>query len=140
LLTEQDWQDAIASAIGYFTGSREPFALLWLDVMHRRFGIAQFADALQRFDRALVERPKESPLLRVFRRMADRDNPLRLEDMDAVTHPSDRLVVCALYCDRLDKVTYRNKLPFGGTRLRARDADVAPFLGTACFATNVRMS
>jgi hypothetical protein len=33
--------------------------------------------------------------------MADRDNPLRLEDMDAVTHPSDRLVVCALYCDRL---------------------------------------
>jgi hypothetical protein len=101
LLTEQDWQDAIASAIGYFTGSREPFALLWLDVMHRRFGIAQFADALQRFDRVLVERPKESPLLRVFRRMADRDNPLRLEDMDAVTHPSDRLVVCALYCDRL---------------------------------------
>ena len=42
-----------------------------------------------------------------------------------------------LYCDRLDKVTYRNKLPFGGTRLRARDADVAPFLGTACFATHV---
>ena len=42
-----------------------------------------------------------------------------------------------LYCDRLDKVTYRNKLPFGGTRLRARDTDVAPFLGTACFSTHV---
>jgi hypothetical protein len=93
LLTEQDGQDAIATAIGFFAGSREPFALLWLDVMHRRFGIPQFADALQRFDRVLAERPAELPLLRVFRRMADRDNPLRLEDMDAVTHPSDRLVV-----------------------------------------------
>jgi hypothetical protein len=99
--TEQDRQDAIAAAIGYFAGSREPFALLWLDVMHRRFGIAPFADALQRFDRVLAEAPNEVPLLRVFRRMADRNNPLRLEDMDAVTHASDRLVVCALYCDRL---------------------------------------
>lgn len=97
----KDLQDAIATAIGFFAGSREPFALLWLDVMHRRFGIPQFADALQRFDRVLAEPPRELPLLRVFRRMADRDNPLRLEDMDAVTHPSDRLVVCALYCDRL---------------------------------------
>jgi S-(hydroxymethyl)glutathione dehydrogenase/alcohol dehydrogenase len=40
-----------------------------------------------------------------------------------------------LYCDRLDKVTYRNRLPFGGTRLRLAGQDVAPFLGTACFAT-----
>jgi hypothetical protein len=101
LPTEQDWRNAVATAIGFFAGSRDPFALLWLDVMHRRFGIAPFADALQRFDRVLAERPAELPRLRVFRRMADRDNPLRLEDMDAVTHPSDRLVVCALYCDRL---------------------------------------
>jgi Zn-dependent alcohol dehydrogenase len=41
-----------------------------------------------------------------------------------------------LYCDRLDKVTYRNRLPFGGTRLRRGNQDVAPFLGTACFATH----
>jgi hypothetical protein len=101
LPTDQDWQNAVAAAIGFFAGSREPFALLWLDVMHRRFGIPPFADALQRFDRVLAERRQELPLLRVFRRMADRDNPLRLEDLDAVTHPSDRLVVCALYCDRL---------------------------------------
>jgi hypothetical protein len=101
LLTEKDWQDAIATAIAFFARSREPFALLWLDVMHRRFGIPQFADALQRFDRVLAEQPQQLPLLRVFRRMADRDNPLLLDDMDAVTHPSDRLVVCALYCDRL---------------------------------------
>jgi S-(hydroxymethyl)glutathione dehydrogenase/alcohol dehydrogenase len=40
-------------------------------------------------------------------------------------------------CDRLEKTTFRNKLPDGGTRLRARDQAVAPFLGTACFATHV---
>lgn len=37
-------------------------------------------------------------------------------------------------CDRLDKTTYRNKLPSGESRLRARDQALAPFLSTACFA------
>jgi S-(hydroxymethyl)glutathione dehydrogenase/alcohol dehydrogenase len=37
-------------------------------------------------------------------------------------------------CDRLDKTTFRNKLPSGATRLRARGQDVAHFLSTACFA------
>jgi S-(hydroxymethyl)glutathione dehydrogenase/alcohol dehydrogenase len=37
-------------------------------------------------------------------------------------------------CDRLLKTTYRNLLPAGGTRLRAREKDVAHFNGTACFA------
>jgi S-(hydroxymethyl)glutathione dehydrogenase/alcohol dehydrogenase len=37
-------------------------------------------------------------------------------------------------CDRLDKTTYRNRLPSGGTRLRVRDTAVQPFLSTACFA------
>ena len=37
-------------------------------------------------------------------------------------------------CDRLLKTTYRNRLPAGGTRLRARGQDVAHFNGTACFA------
>jgi S-(hydroxymethyl)glutathione dehydrogenase/alcohol dehydrogenase len=41
-----------------------------------------------------------------------------------------------LLCDRLDRTTFRNRLPFGGTRLQAGGADVAPFLGTACFATH----
>jgi S-(hydroxymethyl)glutathione dehydrogenase/alcohol dehydrogenase len=39
-----------------------------------------------------------------------------------------------ILCDRLDKTTYRNKLPTGDSRLRARDQVLAPFLGTACFA------
>jgi S-(hydroxymethyl)glutathione dehydrogenase / alcohol dehydrogenase len=41
-----------------------------------------------------------------------------------------------LLCDRLDRTTFRNRLPSGGTRLRSRDRDIAPFLGTACFATH----
>jgi S-(hydroxymethyl)glutathione dehydrogenase/alcohol dehydrogenase len=41
-----------------------------------------------------------------------------------------------LLCDRLDKTTFRNKLPWGGTRLSAGGEEVAPFLGTACFATH----
>lgn len=41
-----------------------------------------------------------------------------------------------LLCDRLERVTFRNKLPWGGTRLTARGQEIAPFLGTACFATH----
>jgi S-(hydroxymethyl)glutathione dehydrogenase / alcohol dehydrogenase len=37
-------------------------------------------------------------------------------------------------CDRVEKVTFRNKLPSGASRLHARGRDVAPFLGTACFS------
>lgn len=37
-------------------------------------------------------------------------------------------------CDRLEKTTYRNRLPAGGTRLRARGLDVSHFNSTACFA------
>jgi S-(hydroxymethyl)glutathione dehydrogenase/alcohol dehydrogenase len=40
----------------------------------------------------------------------------------------------AVLCDRVEKVTFRNRLPSGVARLHARDRDVAPFLGTACFA------
>jgi S-(hydroxymethyl)glutathione dehydrogenase/alcohol dehydrogenase len=40
----------------------------------------------------------------------------------------------AVLCDRVEKVTFRNRLPSGAVHLRARDRDVAPFLGTACFA------
>jgi len=40
----------------------------------------------------------------------------------------------AVLCDRLEKVTYRNRLPSGAARLHARAQTVAPFLGTACFS------
>ncbi len=37
-------------------------------------------------------------------------------------------------CDRLDKTTYRNRLPSGASRLHARGKDIQHFLSTACFA------
>lgn len=37
-------------------------------------------------------------------------------------------------CDRLEATTFRNRLPTGGTRLRARGVNVAHFNSTACFA------
>ena len=94
-------QDAVASAIDFFEGSREPYALLWLDVMHRRFGIAAFADALQRYDQVLAENPPDAPLLRIFRRIADHGNPLQEWDLRAVEIDVDRITVPALYCDQL---------------------------------------
>jgi hypothetical protein len=94
-------QRAVTNAIDFFEGSREPDVLLMLDVMHRRFGIAEFADALQRYDQVLAERPQQAPLMRVFRRIADHDNPLQAEDLQAVSFEVDRVTVPALYCDRL---------------------------------------
>jgi S-(hydroxymethyl)glutathione dehydrogenase/alcohol dehydrogenase len=43
----------------------------------------------------------------------------------------------AVLCDRVEKVTFRNRLPGGTARIHARDRDVAAFLGTACFADSV---
>ncbi|HYE66738.1 MAG TPA: Zn-dependent alcohol dehydrogenase [Pyrinomonadaceae bacterium] len=37
-------------------------------------------------------------------------------------------------CDRLERTTYRNRLPVGETRLRARSQPLAHFNSTACFA------
>jgi S-(hydroxymethyl)glutathione dehydrogenase / alcohol dehydrogenase len=37
-------------------------------------------------------------------------------------------------CDRLERTTFRNRLPAGGTRLRARGQEVYHYNGTACFA------
>jgi Zn-dependent alcohol dehydrogenase len=37
-------------------------------------------------------------------------------------------------CDRLDKTTYRNRLPSGASKLHARGQDLQHFLSTACFA------
>jgi S-(hydroxymethyl)glutathione dehydrogenase/alcohol dehydrogenase len=44
------------------------------------------------------------------------------------------LAGAAVLCDRLEKTTYRNRLPAGGTRLHRGQERVGAFLGTACFA------
>jgi S-(hydroxymethyl)glutathione dehydrogenase/alcohol dehydrogenase len=66
--------------------------------------------------------------------------------------PGDHVVLCwapacgvcppcregrAALCDRAEKTNFRNRLPSGAARLHARDRDVSPFLGTACFADSV---
>jgi hypothetical protein len=98
-------QHSIANAIDFFEKSREPSdpdALLLLDVVHRRFGIAEFADALQRYDQILAVRPDQAPLMRVFRRIADYDNPLQAGDLQQVSEDIDLVTIPALYCDRLE--------------------------------------
>jgi hypothetical protein len=93
-------QRAVTSAINFIKGTSDPYALLFLDVMHRRFRIAEFADALQRYDQVVVEGWREEALLRLFRRIADYNNQLRPGDFDAVYIDNDRLTVPALYCNR----------------------------------------
>ena len=92
---------AVAHAIKFFEGSREPDALVWLAWMHKRFGIQEFAGALRRYDEVLADQPEQAPLRRVLRRVADRDNPVNADDWASVVHPSDRITVSALYCDQL---------------------------------------
>ena len=101
MLTEANVRTAVANAINFVNGTREPYGLLFMDLMHRRFGVRQFADALKRYDEVTAERPKEAPLLRVLRRAGDADNPLRPDDWDHVQIHGDRILATALYCDRL---------------------------------------
>jgi len=99
--SQHDPHAAVANAIEFFAGSREPDALVWLAWMHGRFGIPEFANALQRYDEVLADQPEQAPLRRVLRRVADRNNPVQAEDWASVVHPSDRITVSALYCDQL---------------------------------------
>jgi hypothetical protein len=92
---------AIANAIGFFAEEREPYALLWLDVIHRRFGIEEFADGLQRCDREILRRPEQAAMIRIFRRMADHSSQLQDGDLEEVSAETDRITVPALYCDRM---------------------------------------
>ena len=101
MLTEANVRTAVANATNFVNRTREPYGLLFMDLMHRRFGVPQFADALKRYDEVTAERPKEAPLLRVLRRAGDADNPLRPDDWDHVQIHADRMLATALYCDRL---------------------------------------
>jgi len=92
----------VEKAIDFIEDTNEPHALLWLDVMHRRFGITAFANALQRYDLELAHRSDEAPLLRIFRRIADYENQLQTEDLKSVLAETDGITVPALYCDRIE--------------------------------------
>jgi len=97
--TQERLAATVTKAVEYLARSTEPHALLWLAAMHRQFGVEQFADALQRFDALLTGQTGDLPRLRILRRMADPENPLRSDDFQTVTHPSDLILCYALYCD-----------------------------------------
>ena len=101
MLTEAELATVTANAIAFLKSAREPHALLFMGLIHRRFGVKEFANALELYDAELLKHPARAPVLRVFRRMFDASNPIQLEDWEHVTIQTDRLLVSALYCDRL---------------------------------------
>lgn len=102
MLTEEQVRTAVAKGIAFLNGTREPYGLWFMSMMHRLFGVREFADALKRYDEVVAERPAaEAAVLRVLRRLNDANNPLKPDDWDHVQILTDQLLACALYCDRL---------------------------------------
>ena len=101
MLTDAELKTTIANAIAFLQKQREPHALLFMGLIHRRCGVEEFANAPALYDEVLPAHPDRAPVLRVFRRMFDANNPIRLEDWEHVTLQTDRLLISALYCDRL---------------------------------------
>jgi hypothetical protein len=96
-------QEAVGNATCFLDKLSEPYAMLMLNVIYRRFGVVEFADSLQQYDQALAKsNSTEAPMLRVFRRIADYGNTLQDGDLKAVVAETDLLTVPALYCDRLE--------------------------------------
>ena len=93
-------QTTITDAISYLENSDEAYALLWLDVMYRRFGIEEFADALPRYDQMLTEQTTQWSIFDVFRRISVYDTPMQASVLDYVLAPTDIIISRALYCDR----------------------------------------
>lgn len=98
---QTNYSISVVNAIKFFEQSQEPEAILWLDVMHRRFGIEKFANSLQRFDQLCLYSGKSSEV-RPFRRIADYNNPICTYDLKRVTSDLDLITLPALYCDRLN--------------------------------------
>jgi hypothetical protein len=102
MLTEEQVRTAVARGIVFLNRTREPYGLWFMSMMHRLFGVPEFADALKRYDQVVAERPKEeAAVLRVLRRLNDANNPLQPDDWNHVYILTDQLLACALYCDRL---------------------------------------
>jgi hypothetical protein len=98
---QQNYSAPVSSAIDYFRTSTEPEAMLWLDLMNRRFGITEFSGALEQFDHLLYWVTDKS-YVRMFRRMADYKTSINAEELKRVTNEVDVITLPALYCDRLD--------------------------------------
>jgi hypothetical protein len=99
MLSEAAVRSAIAKAIDFLEDTREPHALAFMTILHRRCGIEEFADSGKRYDEVLPDHSDR--VLRVFRRIFDANNPIDPDDWKHVVVPTDRLMISALYCDRL---------------------------------------
>lgn len=101
---EYDLQNSISKAIKFLDNSSDPHSLLWLDVIHRRFGVETFSDSLQLYDQKLKETVNQIQIsqLRLFRRIADYNNTITFLDLNSVVGDVDPITVPALYCDRID--------------------------------------
>lgn len=94
---------AIEKTINFFKNSRDPYALLFLDVIYRRFGVLEFKDSLETFDRELPNNPLIEPAMKVFRRISDNTNQPSPSDIYEAKKQGETnlIVIPALYCDRL---------------------------------------
>jgi hypothetical protein len=79
----------------------EPHALIMLGVINRWYGGNYFNEALELYDAATLRDYKKAPVLRVFRRILDRDSEINMDDYREVYKDVDRLTAPALQCDRL---------------------------------------
>ena len=98
---QQNYSQPVLKAINYFSTPTEPEAILWLDVMHRRFGIDEFTNALQAFDQMMVW-SSDKAYVNMFRRMADYYYTVNSAELGKVTNELDIITLPALYCDRVD--------------------------------------
>lgn len=97
---KSNMQCTIDHAVDYLENSNEPYALLWCNVMYRRFGVTEFSGSLEHYDQILAQ-SNDTALLRIFRRIADHNNVLNSEDLEALIADVDKFVVPALYCDQM---------------------------------------
>lgn len=79
----------------------EPHALIMLGVINRWYGGNYFHEALDLYDAATRRGQQKAPVLRIFRRILDRDSELNMGDYREVYKDVDRLTAPALQCDRL---------------------------------------
>jgi hypothetical protein len=93
-------EEAVGNATNYLAQTQDPYTLLNLNVIYRRFGITEFANSLNRYDQLLAKNTENVPLLRIFRRIADYDNTPQTDDFYSVTDEINQITVPALYSDR----------------------------------------
>ena len=97
---QNNYSAPVLNAINYFRASTEPEAMLWLDVMHRRFEIEEFAGASNEFEKLMIWFPTKS-YVNLFRRMVDYDFSVNSVELKRVTNELDLITLPALYCDQL---------------------------------------